>query len=227
MAKIILAHSEIGLNDYVRQSASLDGHQVIETTNPSQLLQLMLDNRADMLIIDHLVLTRDQGVCRSVRADPDLYNTPILALIPRKDAVEVARMLDVGCDDCVPTTLTERELAARIRALLRRNMVYVRPSQLTLHTQARTVTVGKRDVPLTPREYALLEVLCELPGEHIPTPTLLQRVWNYPPGKGDPALVRNHIRNLRRKLEDDPERPRIVICYQGRGYLISAQVSKH
>jgi DNA-binding response OmpR family regulator len=67
-------------------------------------------------------------------------------------------------------------------------------------------------------------MLCLVPGEHYSTSALLEHVWHYPSGKGDSALVRNHVRNLRRKLEDDPDRPRIVQCLQGRGYTINAEV---
>jgi DNA-binding response OmpR family regulator len=73
---------------------------------------------------------------------------------------------------------------------------------------------------LTPTEYALLDVLCSIPGSYLTAEDLLEQVWNYAPGKGDPALVRNHIRNLRRKMERDPDRPRIVASAHGRGYTI-------
>src|SRR5206468_3630098 len=97
-------------------------------------------------------------------------------------------------------------------------------AEIVINRRDKTVKVRDRAVELTPTEYDLLNVLCQTPGEHIPTTALLERVWQYPPGSGDPALVRNHVRNLRRKLEMDPDHPRIVTCFQGRGYTISADI---
>jgi DNA-binding response OmpR family regulator len=86
--------------------------------------------------------------------------------------------------------------------------------------------VRGRKIDLTPTEYELLVALCQNPGEHMDATRLLEQVWHYPPGDGDPALVRNHVRNLRRKLEHDPDRPRIVTSAHGRGYAVSIGIER-
>ncbi len=79
-------------------------------------------------------------------------------------------------------------------------------------------------VSLTPVEFDLLNYLCQTPNEWHTTQTLLADVWDYPEDVGDAALVRNHIRNLRRKLESNPDRPSIILSRHRRGYIIRARV---
>jgi DNA-binding response OmpR family regulator len=152
--------------------------------------------------------------------------TPILVLVSSKTAQEVAELLDAGADDCLRKPLAPRELAARVRALLRRTIRPRHDALITLNSNEKTVHVGGRLIELTSTEFELLDALCQNPGEHIATSTLLEQVWHYPPGAGDPALVRNHVRNLRRKLENDPDRPRVITCFQGRGYSVSARIQR-
>ncbi len=161
--------------------------------------------------------------CRQLRAIRSFHAIPILVLVDVCNAEQVGEILDAGCDDCICGTIREPELAARVRALLRRRTHTQRPA-LILDAQIKTVAIDGKPVGLTPTEYTLLEVLCKNPGRHFTTSSLLQAVWNYPPGTGDPALVRNHVRNLRRKLENDPRRPQILRCLQGRGYMIGVDV---
>jgi DNA-binding response OmpR family regulator len=95
---------------------------------------------------------------------------------------------------------------------------------IEISLDARLVMVDKRPVDLTQVEYELLRYLCDAPTRLHSTQDLLMNVWQYPPDAGDTALVRNHIRNLRRKLEDSPERPEIIQSRHGRGYTIKAHV---
>ena len=95
-----------------------------------------------------------------------------------------------------------------------------------IYSNERAIKLHGRPVELTPTEFDLLEVLSQQPGEYLTATELLQLVWHYPPGSGDPALVRNHVRNLRRKLENDPDRPRVVTSAHGRGYTLSVDAQR-
>jgi DNA-binding response OmpR family regulator len=179
---------------------------------------------ANILILD---FERDDKnlmlICREARLVAP--KTLIIGLLNQHSRMQIPAVLDSGCDDCIRQPYTVGELAARIRAMLRRASVNDSP-ELVLDETYRSVSVAGREVDLTGTEYNLLHALCNASGGHLSATDLLTQVWHYPPGNGDPALVRNHIRNLRRKLERDPERPRIVTSAHGRGYTIGIDFEK-
>ena len=222
MATILIINSDPTVQDIIHHALA-DSYRLVAVHNVySASVQT---ESPDLIMIDATRQDYDPGItCRQVRSMPFMKRTPIMVLVSYKTAPEIAQLLDAGADLCLRKPIVARELAARVRALLRRTRRMPERALLTLHPEQRTVEFGDRYIELTPTEYGLLAALCAQPGEHLSTTALLQRVWNYPPGTGDPALVRNHVRNLRLKLENDPDRPRIVTCYQGRGYTISAEV---
>ena len=94
---------------------------------------------------------------------------------------------------------------------------------LTLNMRTREASSEANTLVLTPTEFSLLEYMLRRPGEILPTNRLLEDVWDYPPGVGDPALVRMHIRNLREKLEADPSDPRWILTVGRQGYVIRSE----
>ncbi len=159
-------------------------------------------------------------ICARLRTMGGYNRMPILCLIEESNGESVAACLDAGGDDCLRKPINGRELAARVRALLRRG-VSGRVPPLHLDTASRPARLDGNIVDLTPTEFDLLDMLCQRRGEYLTALDLLHVVWHYPHGDGDPALVRNHIRNLRRKIERDPDRPKIIISAHGRGYTVS------
>jgi DNA-binding response OmpR family regulator len=226
MSLIMLINGESAVREMV-QSSLPDSYRLLHTdTIQSALFQTRRES-PDLIVVDATRPDHDGlEACHELRGMSNTAWTPILVLVSNRTAQEVAHLLDAGADDCLRKPLAPRELAARLRALLRRTHRPRFEALITLNPLEKTVHVGGRLVELTSTEYDLLEALCESPGQHLATTTLLERVWHYPPGTGDPALVRNHVRNLRRKLENDPERPRVITCYQGRGYTVSAKIQK-
>jgi DNA-binding response OmpR family regulator len=95
---------------------------------------------------------------------------------------------------------------------------------LRIFPDTMAVYVNDRCVELTQVEFDLLMFLCGAPNQLHSTQSLLSDVWQYPNGAGDTALVRNHIRNLRRKIEEDPDHPSIIQSRHGRGYAVRAAV---
>jgi len=226
MANILLTHSDSAVQDMVRLAVA-DIHTLVLADTDSSILQSIHDHSPDLIIVDATIPHHDSmNLIRQLRSTARFASTPILIIVNTRTAQEVAQLLDAGGDDCLRKPFIANELAARVRALLRRAERSIRRTSLILNPMNRSIQIGSRSVELTPTEYDLLDALCQSPGQHISVPTLLERVWHYPSGTGDPALVRNHVRNLRRKLESDPDRPRIVTCYQGRGYAISAEIKR-
>lgn len=224
MESILAINSSPAVQDFIRNSIQ-DSYLLLYVQDTPTLEVLSRRTNTDLVILDTTSIADGARMCRRLRQMPNFVEKPLLVLADVKAAQDVAQLLDAGADDCVRKPLVQRELAARIRALLRRTSSH--PSNrltLTLYPREKRVLFCGRSIDLTRTEFELLETLCQHPGEHFTTAALLQRVWKYPPGTGDPALVRNHVRNLRRKLEDDPERPRVIMCFQGRGYTVSAEI---
>ena len=225
MANILLIQQTATAYNLIESAMSYDAH----TLRVVRALDVDIRSNPPDLIILQMVeaLNDDLCFCETLRALPDFAKIPVLAVSDTKSAHCAADALDGGCDDFVCQPIPDRILAARVRALLRRKPQILTQNVLVLNSQARTAQFGNRDLGLTRIEYELLQTLCNRPGQHLSASALLQEVWHYPPGQGDEALVRNHVRNLRRKLESDPERPRILLCFQGRGYTITAEIQQH
>ncbi len=113
----------------------------------------------------------------------------------------------------------------RVQAVLRRAqppaaVETLQVGRLTLNTRTREASSDTHTSILTPTEFSLLEYMMHRPGEILPTHRLLEEIWEYPPGVGDPALVRMHIRNLREKLEENPSQPGLILTVGRQGYVI-------
>jgi DNA-binding response OmpR family regulator len=224
MATMLLIYGDLAVRDVVRQAVP-EPSAVRYADAAGDPIHIAQRDSPDLIIIDASDPNGDGlSLCRRLRSMSSLAHTPILVLANGWSSQEVARLLDAGADDCLRKPFATRELAARIRALLRRADQTTGRTVIALNPIDKTVLFRDRRIELTPTEYDLLEVLCQNAGRHLTPAALLEQVWHYPPGEGDPALVRNHVRNLRRKLECDPDRPRVVICFQGRGYSISTEV---
>jgi two-component system response regulator MtrA len=204
-----------------------EGHHIIEAQDAADALQLARERRPDVIILN-FSFTDMTGfeLCGRLRALPLVNTTPILLMSRHQGAHYAAQALDSGADDYLRKPFATRELKARVRALLRRAQSYHTNGLPILRLDARSNTawVNDRAVSLTPTEFSLLSHLCSERDEHHTAYSLLEHVWSYPPGDGDTALVRNHIRNLRRKIEENPNQPEIIISLHGRGYSVNAHI---
>lgn len=225
MASILVISKDPSLRTAIRQALADEPYLCHEVEVPECIPTATNRETPDLAIVDLMSLGPDVTLaCRQVRGMPHLSRIPMLCMGRGENARMIAQVLDAGGDDYIRKPFIARELAARVRALMRRATRGTSTYAIILDPEHNTAEVGGQHVTLTPTEFALLEVLCRHRGEHLTAADLLTQVWHYPPGGGDPALVRNHVRNLRRKLERDPNRPRIVLSSHGRGYTVSMDV---
>lgn len=152
--------------------------------------------------------------------------TPIIVLSVRGHDADKIRALDLGADDFVTKPFSVGELLARVRAQLRRTTASSSPvlhfDGLTIDLERRRVTQGERDVRLTPREYALLELLATSAGRPVFTDHIIARLWRDAPGTTTDT-VRVHMSALRKKIEPDPSSPRYIVTEPWVGYRFIAE----
>lgn len=183
----------------------------------------------DAVVLD-VVLPGSSGLEILTRRRWDGDATPVLLLSDLSTVDDRVIGLEHGADDYVTKPFDARELMLRIEALLRRGPFDVRHPPvrlevggLVLEGAGRTVSYRDRVEALTPREFALLSFLAQRPGHAFGRRELLRRVWGWT--FGDDSTVMVHIRRLRKKLEDDPANPELIVNLRGTGYALVTSTS--
>lgn len=226
-ARILVVEDDRKTADLVALYLRNDGHRVHVEGAGGRALARIESEPFDLLVLDVMVPEVDGlELCRRARARGP---TPIILLTARTREEERVEGLDIGADDYVPKPFSPRELAARVRALLRRSPpgdedVLVR-GEIAIDLARRTVRVRGRGVELTPTEFELLAALARRPGHVWSRDRLLELL----PGGPFETLDRTvdvHVRNLRRKIEPDPARPVIVETVFGAGYRFARSESE-
>ena len=203
------------------------GYEVATAATAERALSTAAMRPPDAVILD-LVLPDGSGieVCRELRS---WSSAPILVLSVLGDEAEKVAALDAGADDYVQKPFGIDELLARLRALLRRAAPSGEPvleiGELELDLEKRLVTVGGRRVQLTPNEFDLLRVLAQNEGKLMTHPAILREVWG-PAYSAESHYLHVYVSQLRRKLEDDPARPRYLLTEAGAGYRLVNPVAR-
>jgi len=227
MYKILVVDHDTQMLELIRQLLEREGYDVLTAETAQHALALLKTERPHLFIIDVMLPTVDGlAFCRQLRRDPRMKNQPIVFIAEEDSPSDISSALNAGGDDYIVKPFAVRELTARLRAHLRRVGASADSdlSTLRIANDSRIILVDGREVELTQVEHELLAYLCHTPDRLHSTQDLLMNVWQYPADAGDAALVRNHIRNLRRKLESAPERPEIIQSRHGRGYTIKAHI---
>lgn len=212
-------------DDRIRRALELalidEGYAVDEVADGESALGRLADATPDLLLVD-LMLPGMSGfdLCRQVRSESDV---PIIVVSARSDSHDVVAGLEAGADDYVTKPVMVKELAARIRALLRRarprppDEAPLRFADVEVRIQEGIVTKGGTVVNLTVTEFRLLCELATNPRRVLSRDQLLEAVWGYD-YFGDGRIVDAHIRRLRTKVEEEPSEPRHVVTVRGLGY---------
>jgi len=219
--RILIVEDEVDLAEMLARGLRRLGYAVDAVYDGAAAWEQAEVNAYDAIILD-LNLPKLDGleVLRRVRATQQV---PVLVLTSRSELNDRVRGLDLGADDYVVKPFHFEELAARIRALLRRNVNTLGPllrcGELRFDPAARAAWLGSRRLELTKKELAILEYLMSHPGRVISEEELLEHVWdeNANPFSG---VVRVHIGSLRRKLGDDARSPRFIATLPGQGYRL-------
>lgn len=222
-ATVLVIDDEPPIRKLLRMGLSTQGYAILEAPNGRTALDLLSREGADLVILDlGLPDMRGHDLLKAIRArHPDL---PVVVLSSRDDEGGKVEALDLGADDYVTKPFGMAELLARLRAALRHQLAsqgerpIFRVDNLTVDLVRRIVRVGETDVKLTPREYDFLRVMVLHAGKVLTHAQLMQAVST----SSDPQYLRVYMRQLRQKLEADPERPRLLLTETGVGYRLRA-----
>ena len=197
------------------------GYLVAQAETGQQALDRIRAGRPDAMILD-LGLPDMDGIEVAAVAHRE-HQVPIIVLSARGEEEQQIRALDVGADDYVTKPFREGELMARLRATLRRAPLAVRDElsigDLKLDVYARSVTCGAQAVSLTPLEFKLLQVLAEARGRVVTHERLLTEVWG-PKHANEVQYLRVYMKQLRRKIEEEPANPKRLLTILGVGYRL-------
>ena len=218
--RILIIEDDPAILKVLQRGLSYEGYTVDIATDGRTGLNLAQNHHPDLVILDWMLPGMDGlDVCRRLRMQSGL---PILMLTAKDTIQDRVQGLDAGADDYIVKPFNLDELTARIRALLRRtqterNQVY-KFADLTMDSDSRQVTRGKRLVPLTAKEYELLELFLRHPRQVLTREVIFDRVWGYDFG-GESNVLEVYIRYLRQKLELHDEL-RLIYTVRSVGYVL-------
>jgi len=221
--RVLVVDDEPPIRKLLRMGLATQGYQVLEAPNGKSALELSAQ-KPDLIILD-LGLPDMQGLAllRTIRAQHE--GVPIVVLSSRGEEAAKVQALDLGADDYVTKPFGMDELLARIRAALRHQLQahgerpVFRVGDLSVDLVRRTVKVGEQEVKLSPKEYELLRVLVQHAGKVLTHKFLLGELWD---AFTDAQYLRVYVRQLRQKIEADPERPHFILTETGIGYRLRA-----
>ena len=221
--KVLVIDDEPPIRKLLRMGLSTQGYDIIEATNGKNGLA-MLSEKPDVIILD-LGLPDIPGLeLLSMLRDRN-ERVPIVVLSSRGDETAKVEALDHGADDYVTKPFGMEELLARLRAAVRHQLQVqgerpiFRVGDLSIDLVRRIVKVGDREVKLSPKEYDLLRLLVQHAGKVLTHKFLLDELWDE---TTDTQYLRVYMRQLRRKIEADPERPKFLLTETGIGYRLQA-----
>ncbi len=225
---ILVVEDEPKISELLKLYLEREGYQVVVTADGGAALESFRRREPQMVILDlNLPVVDGLEVCRRIRRDSSV---PILMLTARDEEADKLIGLELGADDYVTKPFSPREVVARVRAVLRRTAQGSQPTQeilragdLTLDPGRHLVHRGDESLDLTPTEFRLLEVLMRNPGRVYSRLQLLDQVQGEA-FEGYERTIDAHVKNLRQKIEPDPQHPTYLQTVYGVGYKFAERL---
>lgn len=218
--RILLADDDLEIRETLEIVLRRDGYTVIPAASGAEAWELFVSERPDLAILD-IGMGEPNGIELTRRINEDSERrVPVIILTGHEAENDKVRALDLGADDYLVKPFSAREVVARIRAVSRRARVVspvIALGGLTLDTWTHVVTRDEQQVDLTTLQFVLLQLLMERAGHVVSSQTIMKRVWG---GPVSDDLLRVTIFRLRRKIEDDPQRPRYIHTIPGVGFTL-------
>jgi two-component system alkaline phosphatase synthesis response regulator PhoP len=227
--RVLVVDDDVKTVELVKLYLNRDGYKVLTAHNGTDALRLAREGHPDLIVLD-LMLPGIDGlhVCRTIRSESDV---PIIMLTAKTTEEDRLTGLDLGADDYVTKPFSPKELAARIRAVLRRlpgesiqrGPVEIRHGKLAVNFPKHEASLAGRPLNLSPIEFKLLGALVREPERVFSRAELIEKALGYD-FEGFDRTIDVHIFNLRRKLEPDPNQPRYIKTAYGIGYKFIGDV---
>ncbi|MGX4644472.1 MULTISPECIES: response regulator YycF [Holzapfeliella] len=225
--KILVVDDEKPISDIIKFNLKKENYDVVVAYDGEEAVAQVEAEKPDLIILD-LMLPKMDGieVAREVRKK---YNMPIIMVTAKDSEIDKVLGLEIGADDYVTKPFSNRELVARVKANLRREMTtpneeepeqkMIKVGDLTINLDAYSVSKNDEKIDLTHREFELLHYLAAHIGQVMTRENLLQTVWSYD-YFGDVRTVDVTVRRLREKIEDNPSQPEYLVTRRGVGYFM-------
>ena len=225
--KVLVVDDEENIRMLVKFNLEKAGYEVLEASDGNKAIETAVNSTPDIVILD-LMLPGIDGleVCRNLKRHPRTAALPIIMLTAKSDEIDRVIGLELGADDYMTKPFSQRELVARIKAVLRRSNVAVGNGEelllgrLRMNFSQYEAWLDKEKLELTPKEYELLKLLAENAGKVFSREQLLEKIWGYE-YFGDTRTVDVHVRHLRAKLERVPEMAEAIETVRGVGYRLA------
>jgi DNA-binding response OmpR family regulator len=224
--RILVMEDEEEINEIVTAYLTKEGYEILSADDGLRGIRLFYEKRPDLVILDIMMPGLDGWeVCRRIR---EVSDTPVIVLSARGQEADKVRGLNLGADDYVLKPFGAAELAARVKAALRRYRL--RPTTedetytdtvLSMNFSQRTAFVEGKPVELSTKEFNLLAYLVQNAGRVLTHEQLMDRVWGV--GGYSYANVKQYVSYLRQKIEADPAHPHLVVSVRGVGYKYQRQ----
>lgn len=226
MARVLVVEDEQSLREPLVYLLQKEGYEVIEAEDGVKAIAAFEERGADLVLLD-LMLPGVSGneVCRVIRQTSQV---PIIMLTAKDSEIDKVVGLEIGADDYVTKPYSTRELLARMKAVLRRQVEpaaavlgILEAGPVRMDVERHLVTVNGQKVSMPLKEFELLELLLENVNRVLTRGQIIDRVWgsNY---FGDTKTLDVHIKRIRSKIEDDPARPAHLLTVRGLGYKFEA-----
>ena len=228
--RILVVEDEETIAELIAETLRRRGYRVETVHDGDGGLYAAETTLPDLVILDVMLPGLDGWeICRRIRENNATKGIPVLMLTARRDERDLLAGFDVGADDYMKKPFSVNELAARVKSLLRRGR--------TMESAEKVMTIGPLAVDtekgeallkgsildLTATEFRLLEMLASNCGRVVSRDALLARIWGY--SAVDTRTVDMHVFRLRRKIEDDPENPKLLHTVRGRGFRLQEEVA--
>jgi two-component system KDP operon response regulator KdpE len=222
--KILVVDDEPRVIGFIRMNLELEGHQILEAHNGIEALESIRTKLPDVVLLD--VMMPELDGFETLRMLREFSSIPVIMLTAKGEENDKVYGLELGADDYVAKPFGPRELASRIKAVLRRvenptsspeQAILEVDSRLSVDFNRREVIVDGEHVKLRPTEYRLLYHLIENAGWTVPHEQLLAKVWGYE-YRDEAHYVRLYVNYLREKIEENPSDPKYILTERGVGY---------